>query len=934
MRKRLKLYGICLLFFIFQLGFGQEYDKRLEALEDKAYEYFYSNKDSTYFYFDEINKLALSNNQIPTAIDNLNYVCFSAGYFYDLDKIKSTIEQTEELIKRYSNVLDTLPNKGSFQKNYLSFNKGIYYHKLEDYKKAEQFFDYLANEIILIPNYEDNIDDLDLVSNCYSYIAQMNALTKKYTIANDYYEKNIRLFKRFKSDDLEGLFKVYNLYANSLYEEGKLDKAKKLWLTSLDFNEKNYTERNRNSIVTTNLLLSNVYKDLNKLDSATFYLGKINKYKIKNDPFIDSYLVAQGEIHSKEGNYSKALLAFENALEASLDHNKPRLRKKIGDLYLKKADSESALLNYQQGIVELNSEFTSVALETNPDPSSIKQKNVLLSLLAAKASALSTLPEVSSKANVLNAVDAGLHTLDLLKPTFKNQTDKLRLVEDAFKLFETGIEIGYLLQEVKLENKYIDTVFKYSEKSKSVLLLEALLGAKATEFANIPDHLIERERQLKSEITHLEKQLNATSKTNIEKEEQLFKLKEDHRILITNIENNYQEYFNLKYNTKIFTLVETQKLLKSDEKLISYFYGTNAIYAIAVDNSSKQIHRITLDTSLENSIKEMRQMLADSKSDVTVLSTLSYKLYQDLISPLITSVEKKKLIIIPDGLLNYIPFGALNTDENGLSYLMEHHAIGYANSATLYAQLTDRKKKTGDLLAFAPTFSGEQVQVNPSRDELLPLPHNKREVEQILNSFNGQSYVNERASLENFTTQLSNYSMLHLATHAVFDDSEPEYSYLAFSSSEIKENLLYVSDLYNLQIDADLVTLSACESGVGELKRGEGFLSLARGFFYSGASSIASTLWKVNDASTASLMDSFYKNLSDGNSKDVALQMAQKDFLKTNNQNGLSHPYYWSGFIISGNTQALTTPNYLLWIGLGGLLLLIGGFFLFRKKAT
>jgi len=315
------------------------------------------------------------------------------------------------------------------------------------------------------------------------------------------------------------------------------------------------------------------------------------------------------------------------------------------------------------------------------------------------------------------------------------------------------------------------------------------------------------------------------------------------------------------------------------------------------------------------------------------LGKASYKLYKSLVAPFVAN-ENQKLIIVADGLLNYIPFGALNTQENGISYLMEKHAVSYANSATLYAQLLDRNKKKGDLLAFAPSFSGEQVQVDPSRDKLLPLPHNKREVEQILNSFEGQSYINQKASLQNFTSQLSGFGMLHLATHAVFDDTSPEYSYLAFSNSDNEDNLLYVSDLYNLQIDADLVTLSACESGVGELKRGEGFLSLARGFFYSGASSIASTLWKINDASTTTLMDSFYKNLSNGDTKDIALQKSKISFLESNRQNGLSHPYYWSGFIISGNTSSIHSPNYWAWIGLGILLTVIAGFLVFRNKES
>ncbi len=127
--------------------------------------------------------------------------------------------------------------------------------------------------------------------------------------------------------------------------------------------------------------------------------------------------------------------------------------------------------------------------------------------------------------------------------------------------------------------------------------------------------------------------------------------------------------------------------------------------------------------------------------------------------------------------------------------------------------------------------------------------------------------------------------------------------------------------------------LSACESGIGDLKCGEGLLSLARGFYFSGAQSISSTLWKINDASSAALMSDFYKNLSKGQPKDLALQQAKLTFVKQNKDNALSHPYYWSAFVISGNTEPLTSTHYWLWIIAGILLIVILGILLKKKNS-
>ena len=163
---------------------------------------------------------------------------------------------------------------------------------------------------------------------------------------------------------------------------------------------------------------------------------------------------------------------------------------------------------------------------------------------------------------------------------------------------------------------------------------------------------------------------------------------------------------------------------------------------------------------------------------------------------------------------------------------------------------------------------------------------------------------------------------MHLATHAVFNDTSPEYSYLAFTPVDTSDYVLYVSDIYNLKLDADLVTLSACETGVGTLKKGEGALSISRAFFYSGARSLVNTLWNVVDQSASAIMNDFYKNLAHGDYKDVALQKAKLSFLTKNKENALAHPYYWSSFVIQGNTDPLaTTPKYWIWILFGALLL-------------
>lgn len=914
------LVKIFILVSFYQLNAQNDtiYEKRLEDLSAKSKQFYYTQQDSVYYYLEEMYNITSEKNQWETSIYALMNWSRQAGYFYDLQTLKSNLGRLDSIFRQNRDSIQNLPHRLLLE-NSLLYDKGNYYFKINNNKTSKEVFAKIISTTENLPDSIFSYNHKGLLSAAYSFMAKISSNEGKLSLAKQFYTKNIRFLKSEIPGDVNGISRNYSLLAEVFVKETNYYTANKYYIKSLEAGLKS---ENTNAIVTDAHHLVQNHISLSQLDSAYFYLNVIKTNLPEGHPFWHKYFEVKADIAAKNENYTLALEDYQKAIESlrikwnnGKHEEMAHIYDKIGLLNMAKHQPKKSLINYKLGINQLSGRNAN--------------KSYLLKILKHKVEALNSM---GSYPLTRETVSGAVSTLDSLRPTFESADDKLFLIEESFPIFESGLEAVYQLNKSSKDETYIDIAFGYEEKSKSVLLLEALLATKATQFSSIPDNLLERERQLKSEITFIEKQLNKAKEADNEKEDQLFDLQEEHRQLINKIETNYKTYYDLKYNTKTVSLSEAQKQLNYDEKLISYFYGNDAIYAIAIDKTSKQFERIPLDTALENTIKQVHQMLGDSKSEITKLAETSYSIYSRLVAPFIVSGKKKKLIIITDGLLNYIPFGALNTEENGLSYLVEKYAISYANSATLKAQLSGRSKNKDNLLAFAPSFSGEQVQFDPSRDNLLPLPHNKREVEQILTSFKGQSFINQKASLQNFTSQLSNFGILHLATHAVFDDSSPEYSYLAFSTIDNKENLLYVSDLYNLQIDADLVTLSACETGVGELKRGEGFLSLARGFFYSGASSIASTLWKVNDASTTTLMDSFYKNLSHGLYKDLALQNAKKSFLKTNRQNGLSHPYYWSGFIISGNITPLTSPNYWVWITLGILLCAVAGFLIFGKK--
>jgi len=586
----------------------------------------------------------------------------------------------------------------------------------------------------------------------------------------------------------------------------------------------------------------------------------------------------------------------------------------IGELYYSKKNLREAL-QYNDKALQLFTvkENSNTELRAN---SKVNMLQILQSLNKIHNS-------FGEKNNFKKVIDNGFFAvkkLEDLRKSFYNDSDKQILVENVLPIFEYSIEASYQLHKSTNNSVYIDTAFTFFERSKSTILLDAIYKNNATRFSGMPDNLLEKEKILKVTIAQLEKEIKKQDKTV---QDQLFKRKREYEALIQNIEVNHPAYFDLKHNTQVASLPEVQKRLNSDELVLSYFYGDKAVYVISITNNEKFFIKISTDKSDILNMLELQKMISDPKTNISNLAKVSLPFYQKFVAPAITNTAIKKVVIMPDGILRNIPFEALNISDNEIDYLINHLDVSYINSATLWFQLQKRKVKHKEsLLAFAPSFNNDS--------DFSNLPNATREVVQINQFFKGNVFVEKEATLENFRMNIENHNIIHLATHAQTDNEIPEYSFLAFTPNKKEEYLIYVNDLYAMNINADLVTLSACKSGMGDLKKGEGLLSLSRAFYYAGAKSLVYTLWNINDSSSSEIMENFYENLSDGAPKDEALRNAKLTFLEKHKEDNFKHPYYWSSFIISGNTTPLVSDSYLVWYVFGSILLI--AIVAFRKK--
>ncbi len=286
-----------------------------------------------------------------------------------------------------------------------------------------------------------------------------------------------------------------------------------------------------------------------------------------------------------------------------------------------------------------------------------------------------------------------------------------------------------------------------------------------------------------------------------------------------------------------------------------------------------------------------------------------------------------------------------------LDYLVYHHPISYANSATLWlkSQQEERTEAMGELLAFAPSFDPlptkdgnedlgrgpmEEVQ-DTVRGSLMPLKWAAKELEYISSYFNSKLFSGKEATEKRFKDESPNYKILHIATHANVQDDRPMFSRIYFTDDQdsLEDAALHTFELYNIPLKAELAVLSACNTGYGKTVQGEGVLNLARGFTYAGCPSVVMSLWNANDRTTAELMKHFYKHLANGENKAVALHKAKLDYLKQADAIK-AHPYFWGQFVATGDMRPVAEKSiWWVWVvGVVVVLLLFGVVWKVRRR--
>ncbi len=826
----------------------------------------------------------------------------------------------------------------------------LYRWRLDDNFNAEQCF---SKELKIRENL-DEVPGKDF-THCYYNLAVTNRYLKNYDKALLYANKTLDFIQRVDTANYELKQRCFNNLGNLYYQRGEFENAIDIYKKAINFIEQDgsasplpnyynnlglaYTAlgqqktaidyhhkalniykntKHKRGLAQTYDKLKAAYSELKLIDSADYYCDLFLNTTIS---FFGPKHITTAKSYVEYGNHQKKWNRALPAIEAA-----------------------------QKSLIAGLNDYNQDDVTFNPDLSLLKNNYYLISGLRLKAELLKNNPGLKGldeEERLKLALDAYLLADSLINMQRKSiiiEESKLYLAKDYKEIYEQSIDCAYQLHKITGFPAYKEIAFDFLEKSKSRLLSENLEKVESFNQAGVSDEVKTLERNLKTEIGYLNDQLKKEKeKLLVDSQkislinEKLFYINTKRDSLTGFLSQNYPKYFNIKYTDDNRTLSQVQSTLKN-EQIVEYFWGDSTIYSLAISSKAVKFVQYSIDVDFLNNFNRYLSLL--SKPDYRLGdSTLMYahNLYQKLVAPgLIADNVDTKLIIIPDGPLAYLPFESLIktyeagiTNFNNAQYLIRDLEVGYHYSTELLFDEDNKIQKSYDnLLAFS--YSDENL--DQGNAAMAGLKGSSLEIEALKSLMGGKFLKGEDATESKFKSLASNYKILHLAIHGAASKSDSIDAKLFFreSTGQSEDGILHPYELYNLNLNASLVVLSACETGVGKYKKGEGVFSMARGFAYAGCPAIVMSLWKVNDETTSAMMTSFYEHLNEGEEVNKSLRYAKIKYLEGSDE-FTAHPSYWAAFVPIGKSQSIiSTKNYLLWIVLG--LLLPGLIFIITRN--
>lgn len=954
---------IALMDSIVEVSFAQgQYVEALELQEKILQLILDAGEENKQIHTEALNNMAVLNQYLG------NYV-LAEKYFLQVIEIRSKILEPDDpqmaviysniavfyqLITEYDKALSYNFKALKIQEEKLGkehhsyatalHNTGFLYYALGEYTKAELLYKESLNLRQKIYG-KNHLACAQVLNN----LGALYRIQKRYGEAANLFSKSLEIVKEHRGEEHPNIATLLNNIGPLYQKSGRIKKAKECFISALNIQLKINGGENHLVISKTYSNLANFFFKEKEYDKALEYSRKgLNIYEKvlgEDHAYCASPLNTMSSIYIEKGQALKSMPLTIRSLQVNS---------------IEKFECDS----FGLAILDQYDKCT----YANPF-------RAIHSLKMMTNATYQLYLNTNDQIYLERAIKFSEITVKLIQKTqinLTNKKDKLKLLTEIPETTQQGILYSQTLYKITNDKKYLELGIYFAENNKSIILNSAIQNDNAMRFGEIPDTLITEEKRFKEDLASLKKGLIEA----VEKKDSLqistirvnlIKQQQEQNVFKEKLAKDYPKYAKLQYQHSQVDLVTIQtKILNPNTALLEYYISEDQLFIFLIGTDKVVFQKVNMD------IKEFRAKITQLRkglSNYTFISNqpdlagstyteAAYSLYNILIAPFEKDLEGlDRLIIIPDNVLGHIPFEALLTknvtqtktfDYKNLPYLINKFSISYSYSISLLIDNINNKTRinNGKLIGFAsgyPKIDSSDLLIRSFsqqnlRKTLVALPAIQTEVKSIQDLIGGSSYYFGKMANESlFKKVAGEYSVVHLAMHGILNKKNPLLSSLVFSENldSLEDNFLEAHEISNMQLNNDLVVLSACETGYGKFEQGEGVMSLARSFMYAGVPSLVVSLWQVNDASTSRLMKSFYENISNNMTKDKALRMAKLEYIETASHI-TAHPAFWSPFIQIGDSSAIKikkTGGLLKWfIGLGGILLLIGGGFFFRKK--
>ncbi|MEA3478832.1 MAG: CHAT domain-containing protein, partial [Bacteroidota bacterium] len=809
------------------------------------------------------------------------FVLGGMGYIYYFYDTEITLQYYQEALKAREKLDDKQLMSASLNGIGL-----VYARFLNEYERAIEYYDKAA--II-----RKEIKDWKRLGTTLTYKASAYEKAGQPELARETFIKSFEVHKK-----LGDKFRMGEAMLNSgtiLGQLGKFNEALSDFATSMEiFRELNDTI----GIGDVLTQMSTVYVNLGDYPSAISACSEsLNLMKaIKDDLGIAGAFNNMGLIYQSAGRLGKSTEYYRYALEKFEElknhQNVIIVLNNIGTVYFDQGEYSKAEEYHFQGL-ERSREINSRMLQGYCIINLANDQNQLQKLEEAWSNYESALelaqslnsPELEWKAMVGMAEnyklreeydkaiaynEKALAIIEEMRSSMQSDEFKANYMARERYVFEDVINMLGELHEKDPKGDYDSKAFQLAEQSKSRALLDLLTESIANVQEGADPKLLIEQNEILTSLNRAKQDLGAESAYNDANVQLMSSLKEEIKAkeselndLKIRIRSTNPKYGELKYPEPV-SMEQLQSTLDKKTVILEYSLGDSSSWLWVIGREKHNLIKLPDRNTLQEQVELLRFALQDPKQgNIDLFAEVAHRLYQKIIQPADIYIPKKcNLIVIPDGILNYLPYEVLLTDVkqnstgqlySDLSYLVLKHPINYAQSASVLKNLVTPQSSEMEpgspgrgLIAFGdPVYENEADSTFLLRKGLGRLEYSGEEVEKIASFFpkdDAKTYLREQATEGNVkaTNQLKGFQYLHFATHGLMDEKQPDFSSLVLTQDENskEDGFLQAAEIFNLQMNADMVVLSACQTGLGKMIRGEGMVGLTRAFMYAGAPSV------------------------------------------------------------------------------------------------